>query len=77
MIICANLEFLDQGKQTEFVRVPEWFGPQRPPVRTRVPPETIGSNDKGATETGNGGDVQEYHAREQAWRLRMSQTVGR
>ena len=49
----ADLQFFYQGKQTELVKVPEWFGPYMIRVCVFAP----GWHGKGVVEMGDGSDV--------------------
>lgn len=52
-IAFADMELLDQGKQTEFVHGPEWFGPQK----FRIRAQGMGLDDEGVVELRNSGNV--------------------
>jgi hypothetical protein len=51
--VYLDLELFDQGKQTEFVHVPERFGQYKFLIHRPV----IGWSDKGVMKVGNRGDV--------------------
>ena len=51
--ICADVNFFDQGKQTKFVHLPEWFRPQKYPFG----PAIREGGAEGVVEIGNNGGV--------------------